>query len=84
MWYRKMLITSDTICVRDAFSISCIPRAAVTEIRIERAPLWRGGHRVIIRSTRGTVTLPLNDEVLDRLQTRPAAGRSEGKPLLAG
>ena len=84
MWSRKVLVNPDAVCVRDAFSITCIPRAAVTEIRIERAPLWRGGHRVIIRSTNGTVTLPLNDEVLDRLQPRPAPGRSERKPLLAG
>jgi hypothetical protein len=68
---RKLFIDADAICVRNAFSVDCIRRDSVTDVRVQRAPVWRGGDRIVVQTEGRVLQLPMNEEALRRL--RPTA-----------
>lgn len=68
---RKLFIDADAICVRNAFSVDCVRRDSVTDVRVQRAPVWRGGDRIVVQTEGRVLQLPMNEEALRRL--RPSA-----------
>ncbi len=65
---RTLLIRQDAICVRSLVGTTCVPRGDLVDVHVERAPLWRGGDRIVVRAGSRELAVPVAAEALERLR----------------
>lgn len=73
MWNRKVLVADEAIWVRDGSGVKRIPWSEVRDVRVERSGFWRSNERLVIELADDKITLPLTQELADRVRVRTLA-----------
>ena len=73
MWNKKVLVADEAIWVREGGTVRRISWNDVTDVRVERSGFWRSSERLVIQCRDDKITLPLTQELADRVRYRTLA-----------
>ncbi len=73
MWSRKVLVADEAIWVREGNGVRRIPWNEVLDVRVERTGFWRSSERVVFRCRGEQITLPLTEELAERVRPHTLA-----------
>jgi len=73
VWNKKVLVADEAIWVREGNDVKRIPWSEVRDVRIEKSGFWRTTERLVIECRDERITLPLTQELADRVRVKTLA-----------
>ncbi len=73
MFSKKVLVADEAIWVREGASVRRIPWADVLDVRVERGGFWTSSEKLVIACRDERITLPLTQELADRVRVHTLA-----------